>query len=306
MACLVAGLLAVSAHVRADEIRLAQFQAVDQRAFDYYRQMLALALGPQTRVLLSPPMAPERMFVETGKAAGGAEVMVWACSGAPAGTRLRRVNFLIDRGAGDYWVLAVRRDHVSSYASVRQASELRGKLYATGFPVRQRDEPAFGGAVGLASVPNLKAALAMTEHGRIDGVLLVARLAEQLQLERGLPGNVVIEPSLLLHYPSSSCFYVAERDVALADRIGAGLAQAQRSGEAMKLANSAGLARFVETLKLRERRVIDLPHSVVWAPRWVAPTKGWQVELPGVTTHPWRSVPDDAAGADTKVRPKTP
>jgi ABC-type amino acid transport substrate-binding protein len=249
-------------------------QSVDDHRAEYPVAVLRLALEKAgVRADLRPaPVAMEQARAMRSLAQGRLIDVMWTVSTPERERRLRAVRIPIDRGLIGWRVLAVRRDALPRFAGVRDVGDLARLVGAQG-----HDWPdlAILRSNGLDTVatPSYSSLFELAERGRID---YVARGAGEAlpELASRADLGLVVEPRLVLHYPSAMYFFVHPDNEALAAHLDRGLRRALADGSlnaAFERAYGADLA----ALDLARRHRLTLANPQLPAQTPLAQAEWW-------------------------------
>lgn len=268
----VLGLLADPASA-ALKVRHPPIQSADDHRAEYPVAVLRLALekaGVDAHIVPSGvPMEQARAM--RALASGRLIDVMWTVSTPERERLLRPVRVPIDRGLIGWRVLAVRRDAVARFAAVREIGDLAPLVGAQGHDWPDLAILQANGLHTLAS-PSYASLFELLERGRIDYVARGAGEAVPEIAERP-DRDLVVEPRLVLHYPSALYFFVRPGNETLAEHLDRGLRRAIEDGSLGALfeqAYGADLAR----LDLASRHRLDLvnpqlpPQTPLSHPGW--------------------------------------
>ncbi len=148
---------------------------------------------------------------------------------------MRAVRFDILRGLLGYRVLLIRKQQQAEFAAVRSLAELR--RFRLGFGSHWADLPLlqYNGFQVMAT-PRYESLFAMLARGRFDAFPRGVNEAwQELAEQQGSFPDLVVEPTLALHYPWPVYFFVRRDNQALAERLHLGLMRAQADGSLQRL-----------------------------------------------------------------------
>jgi len=236
--------------------------AEDKRS-EYPRALLQLALAlshsnytPQPTELV---MTQSRAIAELAKGTRRVDVL-WSMTSREREQQLLAIRIPIDKGLLGWRVGLVRGNGQAKFAGVREAGQLKGIPMGQGY-----DWPdlAILKANGYEVIPSssYEGLFRQLRSGKID---YFPRSVEEVLDEVTLPEakGLVIEPKILLHYPSARYFFVNRQDTALASAIQRGLEAAMRDGsfEALFQRHHADM---IERLNLGSRRIFELHNPLL-------------------------------------------
>ncbi|WP_157670744.1 hypothetical protein [Chitinibacter sp. GC72] len=247
--------------IHAQSYRLAEFQGISMESMRYFTLLANATLSPMDKAVLTTPMSPERMMLETSKPNGLSQFMIWSCSlNTMALIGLKRIDIPLDRGMSGYWVLAANKARQADLAKVNSIAQLKNWRLSTGFP-QNNPNPLFG-ELQLSYAPTVQHALEMTAKGRLDGVLLQARMAESLRTR--LPVGVELDQRLMISRHTALCFYVQQSELKLIDKLQNGLDRIIKNGIALRLSEQEGLTQAIKSLALDKRQNITTQATPNW------------------------------------------
>jgi ABC-type amino acid transport substrate-binding protein len=243
--------------VGALRVRHPPIQSADDHRAEYPVAVLRLALekaGVAAEIV--PAAVPmEQARAMRALAQGKLIDVMWTVSTPDRERRLRPVRIPIDRGLIGWRVLAVRRDALSRFAEVSELGDLARLVGAQGHDWPDLAILSSNGLHTLAT-PTYPSLFKLLERGRIDYVARGAGEAVPEMASRADAG-IVIEPRLVLHYPSAMYFFVHPDNAALADHLDRGLRRAIDDGS-LALAFERAYGDDLRALDLGARRRIEL------------------------------------------------
>lgn len=148
---------------------------------------------------------------------------------------LRAVRFDILRDLLGYRVLLIRKQQQAEFAAVGSLAELR--RFRLGFGSHWADLPLlqYNGFQVMAT-PRYESLFAMLARGRFDAFPRGVNEAwQELAEQQGSFPELMVEPTLAIHYPWPVYFFVRRDNQALADRLHRGLMRAQADGSLQRL-----------------------------------------------------------------------
>lgn len=226
----------------------------------YPVRLLALAVSKAgVPVRLEPtrqPMKQGRAVRELERNTGAINVM-WTMTSREREAALLPIRIPIDKGLFGWRVSLIKAERFDLFASVDSLAALRGFTAGQG-----HDWPDTailrGAALPVETADNFESLFAMLSGGRFDYFprsIIEARADVEAHRELGL----MVEPFLVLHYPTAEYFFVSRKDTALAALIEKGLEQSLRDGSFDRLFYRS-FAAEIESLHLATRRVILVPN----------------------------------------------
>lgn len=228
----------------------------------YYPAVLHLALekagdpdgSPPLREVGDPSLVKERY---RRMLASGELDVLWSSSTPEREAEFLPVRFNLLKGVNEHRVLVVRRRDLPKFAAVSGPEALRA--YKAGAGVHWSDAQILRvNGFEVVQANRHHSLFQMLAHGRFD--FLALGLAEVDDALRGhREPELVIEPTLLLHYPQPIYFFVNRQQPELAERLLRGLQAAAADGsfDRMFFANPA-LKQGWERMNTGKRRVLNL------------------------------------------------
>ena len=255
-------------------VRHPPVQASNDHRAEYPIALLHLALekaGAEAQVVPSPvPMEQGRALRALSQ--GRLIDVMWTVTTPERERRLRAIRIPIDRGLIGWRVLAVRQQDLPRFAGIRELGQLARLSGAQG-----HDWPdlAILEANGLPTVasPSYAALFQLLELGRID---YVARGAGEAvpELDSRAADGLVVEPTLVLHYPSALYFFVHPDNDDLARSLERGLRLAFEDGSLDRLFEQAYGADLA-ALRLEQRRRLVLANPQLPRDTPLGETRWW-------------------------------
>lgn len=235
-------------------VRHPPIQSADDHRAEYPVAVLRLALekaGVDARIVPAG-VAMEQARAMRALAAGRLIDVMWTVSTPDRERLLQPVRVPIDRGLIGWRVLAVRRDALPRFATVKEIGDLAPLVGAQGHDWPDLAILQANGLHTLAS-PSYESLFGLLQRGRID---YLARGAGEAVSELAGRANtgLVIEPRLVLHYPSALYFFVRPGNETLAAHLDRGLRRAIDDGSLGALfeqAFGADLARLDLAARVR-------------------------------------------------------
>ena len=301
--CLIAvglGLAAVmAAPVRCQPVRVAypQLQSDGDKAF--YLKVLTLALEkskmPYALQGWTLHMEKSRALYELEH--GDKLDVVWAVTSREREKALQPVRFPLDMGMSGWRVALIRPEDAARFAAVRTLDQLRALAAGQG---ADWSDTAILKANGLQVVTgtNSQSLLMMLRAGRFDYFL---RSVRQVWEEAGMPvgRDLLVEPTLAVHYPSAVYFFVKKDNALLAAALDKGLREARRDGSFERLFRDY-VGDSVQRAGLSRRRVFELTNPELPADVRLRPEFWFRPEALELSPNPSpnpapRSAPNPAA-----------
>ncbi|GAB7022085.1 substrate-binding periplasmic protein [Salidesulfovibrio brasiliensis] len=159
----------------------------------------------------------------------------------------------------DYRLLLVTRGNARKFSRIQSYSDLKAVRFGARIQwttTRILKEHGFQ----IVTAPNFEGLFGMLSYGRFDALIRgLFEIYDEHETHSNQYPNLMIEPTLALHLPMPSYFFVSPEAPRLARRIEAGLRRAQKDGSFDKLFNE----HFSENKMkagLEGRRIIHIPN----------------------------------------------
>jgi len=238
---------------------------LDQRN-DYFEQLLRLALEKTRddfgdyRLQAVPLRVPQGRILRLLSTGEKIDVL-WSMTTRNRERHLRPVRIPLTKGMAGYRLLVVRSDDHARFAGATTLEALARHVagQAADWPdtdiLRHNELPVT--TSGYFSL------FTMLRHGRIDYIPRAlnepwAEVAQRPELD------LRVEPSLLLHYPAASYFFVRRQNAALAQRLEQGLERAIADGSFDELFYQHPSQRPIfERAELSGRHVLKLANPLL-------------------------------------------
>lgn len=228
---------------------------------DYYTELLQLALSYQSgkdfQLKASGLDLPKQRAFDLMNARGGIDVLFGSVN-AERLKRYRGVPFPLLRGYNGWRVALVNRNTPDVLRGIHSKQHLR-RLTAGQFLTWSDTEILRSNDLTVETSSDINGLYGMLQRGRIDYFpLSVLEVAEELA--KHPDPQLMIDPHLLLIYPTATWFYVAKDNSALAAALLQGLQQAERDGSFDRLFQRY-FGTALQQLKLdsRSRVLLDNP-----------------------------------------------
>ncbi|WP_417069798.1 hypothetical protein [Niveibacterium terrae] len=257
----LSGLIVSAACVHAETLNLVYprpVSAFDHRS-EYPLKLLELALAKSgTAFTLRASTAVMNKARVADELALGREINVaWMVTSREREARLLPVRICVFKGLGGWRIALVRQKDLPLFAKVRTLKDLQ-KLAAG----QQLDWPDTAilraSAIPVETSSSYDSLFAMLTNGRFSWFpRSIPEIWAEAQSHKGQ--GLVVEPHLLVRYPSAYYFFVNRRDERIAWLIESGLERSIKDGSFDKLFleyHGDVLARA----KIRDRVIIDLPN----------------------------------------------
>lgn len=229
----------------------------------YYANLLALALektsstdGPFSIVPLYQSVTSKRLIYQLTDAANQVDV-IWTSNSEEREKLMLPIKISILRGLNSYRIFLIRKGDQSRFNRIGNLNDLR--LMKAGQGAHWPDTTVLL-ANGLPVISAARGELLfdMLKQRRFD---YFPRGLYEIWEEQEVHAddNIVIEETLMLHYPAPIYFFVNKKDLALANRIERGLRIAQQDGSFDALFLSVpGYRKGYELIKHKNRKVLEL------------------------------------------------
>ncbi|MCH8542130.1 MAG: transporter substrate-binding domain-containing protein [Alcanivorax sp.] len=233
----------------------------------YFMAMLTLALdntrdshGDYTLSAAPTPMPQSRALSEL--AAGRSLDVVWTMTSREREAALLPVRIPLLRGLGGYRLLLIRQDDAPRFAEITDVAGLRAMQAGQGHDWPDTDILAANG-IPVQRVAGYEPLFMMLQQRRFD--FLPRMLNEPWQEVAQRPDmGLMVEPELLLYYPTASYFFVGPDNTALADRLRQGLERALEDGSFETLFREHPINRqALNQARLGQRRVLVLDNPLL-------------------------------------------
>ncbi len=228
----------------------------------YFPQLLALALD-KTRISDGPyeirsfpsPLSSPRQAVEVRD--HGVINLMWDGSNKQRETQLLPIRISLLHELNDYRVFLIRRDETARFAAIATLDQLRALRAGAGVNWPSTDILRANGLPVVTSIA-YEYLFPMLRAKRFDYMprgIVEAWYEQRAHADEGL----VVESSIVLHYPVPFYFFVSRDNPVLAARVERGLRIAQRDGSFERLFDSfPGFRRARAEISAGRRRVFAL------------------------------------------------
>jgi hypothetical protein len=256
--CLLWSGLAMAAPITIHYPRTA---SVDGGHGEYGLALLELALakaGGHYKVELSPaPMQQNRAIVELQARMGKIDV-VGTMTSAEREAALLPVRIPMTRGLIGWRIGLLRSDHLDLLREVRDLNDL--KSYTAG---QGHDWPDIAilrhSGLKVSPVTVYKDLFGLLGAGRVDWV---PRSVNEIWAEAERHPELVIDPYVVLRYPTADYFFVSRAKPALAEEIRRGLEAALADGSFERLFH-LHYGPLIRKARLDQRVLIELPNPLL-------------------------------------------
>ena len=248
------------------EVKIVKSSELDYASHAYYSALLRLALSktedpfqPTSLVESSGNLVQERVLRHLNQE-GGIDVF-WTVTSKMREQQAIPVRVPLLNGIMGYRVSLIRQSALSEFKNVRSASDLRHFIAGQGHDWPDLQILEHNGFTTLGT-SNYDIIIELLKAGRIDYFPRAIHEAI-VEAEALKDPDIIIEPSVLLYYPSYIFFFVSQSKPELAQRIERGLNIARRDGSFAALFEEyINTNRIEKALKLSERTILrlDNPH----------------------------------------------
>lgn len=230
---------------------------------DYYTELLQLALsypsGQAFQLQASGLDLPKQRAFDLMNAHEGIDVLFGSVSRDRL-ARYRGVPFPILRGYNGWRVALINRHTPNMLQGIHSKQHL-SRLSAGQFLTWSDTQILRHNGLLVATSSDANGLYGMLQRGRIDYFpLSVLEIAQELRKHPN--PDLMIDPHLLLVYPTATWFYVAKDNQVLADVLLQGLQQAERDGSFDKLFQRY-FGEALKQLQLEQRSRITLENPLL-------------------------------------------
>ena len=234
------------------------YEERDSYALALLQLALAKAGSPLTLTPSTASMGQDRALTELGLQRN-VEV-VWAMTSTEREEKLLPIRISIDKGLMGWRLALMAKEHALLLQNVHSLSDLQAFQAGQGHDWPDRKILEFNSLPVQAS-SSYEGLFYMLAAGRFDyfprSLLEVWAEAKSYQ-QLGLS----VDPYLVLHYPTSSYFFVAKNNPQLAEILRTGLERALADGSFDALFFKHNGA-FLRQLKLSQRRIIEMSNPLL-------------------------------------------
>ncbi|MDP3813719.1 hypothetical protein [Pseudomonas sp.] len=255
-------LLGLCAPLQAEILTYAPPEVADDPRNRYPLLLLQLALdqagGDYQLQPSATPMQQGRVFMEL---AHGRNVRVaWSMTSLEREAQLLPIRIPLYKGLIGWRLALVKAERRELLHKVRNLEEL-GRFSAGQGHDWPDTEILRANGLPVVGVPNYQSLFSMLTLGRFD--YFPRSLAEVwAEAEQQRAGGLVVDDSLVLHYPSAVYFFVNPKDVALAAHIERGLELAIADGSFERLFQ-VHYGEYIERAQLGKRRILHLNNPLL-------------------------------------------
>jgi ABC-type amino acid transport substrate-binding protein len=236
-------------------------EADDDKRSEYGVALLQLALakaGGKYRVELSPTrMQQNRAIAEIQSGAGRVDI-IGTMTSAERERRLLPVRIPMSRGLIGWRIGLLRADHKDMLREVRSLEDLRRFSAAQGHDWPDLQILRHSGLI-VYPVAVYNGLFGMLKAGRMDWV---PRSVNEIWAEAARHPELVIDPYIVMHYPTADYYFVNRNNPALAENVRQGLEAALADGSFGQLFYSH-YGALIQRARLDQRQVIELPNPLL-------------------------------------------
>ncbi|BFM15475.1 transporter substrate-binding domain-containing protein [Maricurvus nonylphenolicus] len=186
--------------------------------------------------------------------------VVWSETSVDRESRLRPIRIPIDKGLLGWRISLIRRDDVGRFAGINSLEDLQGLTAGQGHDWPDVDVLWVNG-LKVARSSSYAGLFKMLAAGRIDYFpRSIGEVWLEFPLYAGKP--LIVDPNILLLYPTALYFFVNKNNQKLADDIEQGLEKLIASGEFDQLFNYH-YGDYLKRAKLSERKALRLVNPVL-------------------------------------------
>lgn len=235
--------------------------AIDAR-YDFQIRLLKMALDKSG---VAYHMRPSSIKMEQGRSLlqleKGEDIdVLWSMTSREREQKLRPIRIPIDRGLTGYRVFLIKQENLQKFSRVRTLEQLR--RYEAGQGTHWPDTRILQAnglnVYGATAYENL---FSMLDAKRFDYFpRSITEVWDEIEAHPGR--NLVIEPTILLTYPTAAYYFVNKNNEALASAIESGLLRAIRDGS-FDLLFDEYYGEFIRKADLRNRKVIRLQNPLL-------------------------------------------
>ncbi|WP_051235680.1 substrate-binding periplasmic protein [Marinimicrobium agarilyticum] len=218
-------------------VRYPEAAEVRQQRNHYFVDLLRLVLAKTEPEFGPYQLQPVGLNVPQGRlmrmlSTGESVDVLWSMTSRSRETHLRPVRIPLGRGLIGYRLLVIRAEDRAAFAEITSIEQLSEKVAGQGPSWPDTDILRHNGlSVTTSGYDSL---FMMLRHGRIDYIPRAlnepwAEVAARPELD------LVVEPTLMLHYPAANYFFVERDNRVLAERLRRGLELALADGSLEKL-----------------------------------------------------------------------
>ncbi|QDQ28366.1 amino acid ABC transporter substrate-binding protein [Chitinimonas arctica] len=222
---------------------------------------LALDKAGTTQYSLRPTDIPMLQGRALAELAHGSRIRVgWGMTSIERESALLPIRVPIFKGLVGWRLALVRKDRTDSLAAVQDLTSLRRFVAGQGHDWPDTEIMRSNG-VRVVGVPLYDSLFRMLASARFDYFpRSVPEIWAEAEQYRKL--GIVIDPHLLVRYPTAFYFFVNKNDTALADTLRSGLEQAVADGSFDRLF-CAHYGQLIAQARLEHRQVVELNNPIL-------------------------------------------
>jgi hypothetical protein len=233
--------------------------------FPFQVLKLALSKTGQAYVLKPSPIGKANSERKAERMIADAPIDVqWIAANIADDRKMSAVYFPIDMGLLGYRVFLIEASRAKDFAQVRTIDDLRKMVALQGAGWADVDVLRSAG-LRVWTAPSYTNLFRMMANGRADYFPRAAFEAynEKIKFAGEAPG-LVVEDTLVLHYPASFIFYVKKTDKQLHDDLYRGLVAAFNDGSFKSLfLSNPDVQSVLANAHLNTRRVIEIDNPYI-------------------------------------------
>lgn len=241
---------------------LAVLYPAQEAGYDYPIKLLDLALRKSgidyTLRSAGLPMLQGRALKQL---AAGVDVNVaWSMTSNAREAELTPIRIPIDKGLLGWRIFLIDQKNAAKFARVKTLTDLQNYEAGQGHDWPDTEILRANG-LRVQGYPVFDSLFAMLQLGRFD--YFPRSIMEIWGEQKAHPGmNLVVEPTVILHYPTAYYYFVNNKDTALAASIEKGLRAAIKDGSFDTLFNQT-YGDVVERTRLQSRKRLQLRNPLL-------------------------------------------
>lgn len=247
-------------------VRYPQMSSQFDQRNGYYEALLRLALEKSRDTFGDYQLQAVPLKVPQGRIlrmlSAGEEVdVLWSMTSQKREQYLRPVRIPLTKGLAGYRLLIVRNDDVHRFSRIKSITDLAELVAGQGADWPDTDILRHNSLPVTTS--GYFSLFTMLERERID-YMPRAVTEPWLEVSQRPEMDLRVEPTLLLHYPAATYFFVRQPNRALAERLEQGLEAAIKDGSFDELFYDHPSHKVVfEQSRLSERRILCLKNPLL-------------------------------------------
>lgn len=205
------------------------------------------------------PMHQGRAIQELAANTGRLNVL-WTMTSIEREAMLLPIRIPLDKGLFGWRIALIRADRYDIFKDVRFSSDLASLTAGQGHDWPDTEILRSAG-LPVETGDSYEGLFQMLSRGRYDYFpRAVTEIWNEADTHREL--GLVVEPTVVLHYPTALYFFVNKKDAALAELIRTGLERAIADGSFDQLFYTT-FGQMLERSALHSRRMIELPNPLL-------------------------------------------